>query len=267
MQEKLETLRAWCKQAGKMAIAFSAGVDSTFLLAVAHEALGGDGVCAITALSPAYPAREAQEAAAFCAGRGIAHYTFETHELQLEGFDRNPVDRCYICKKELFAEIRQIADQHGFAHVCDGSNMDDLRDYRPGTRALEELHIESPLRDCGFTKADIRALSREMGLPTWDKQSAACLYSRFAYGDTLSRERLAQVEAAEAFLQERGYTTVRVRMGSDDSARIELAPQDIARAAADSERCAIVERLKLLGFSFVSLDLQGYRTGAMNELL
>lgn len=249
-----------------MAVAFSAGVDSTFLLAVAHDVLG-DNVCAVTALSPAYPMREAEESAAFCTAHGIAHYTFETHELQLDGFAQNPPDRCYICKKALFAEIREIAAEHGFAHVCDGSNTDDLGDYRPGARALRELGIESPLQACGFAKAEIRALSREMGLATGDKQSAACLYSRFAYGDTLTRERLAQVEAAEAYLQDQGFGTVRVRMGVDGSARIEVAPDDIVQAAGRSMRAGIVAYLRELGFTYVSLDLQGYRTGSANEVL
>ena len=251
-----------------VAVAFSAGVDSTLLLAVAHEVLGGRAI-AFTALSPAHPMREADAARAFCEQLGVEQIEFEAGELELEGFEQNPPDRCYVCKVHLFKEMQRRAHERGIDHVVEGSNTDDLNDYRPGRRALEELGIESPLLTCGCSKQDIRDLSHELGLPTWDKPSFACLYSRFAYGDLITIEKLRRVEDAEQALLDFGFKTVRVRISGaqGETARIELAPHDI-RTIVEPPLCGeVVSALKALGFAYVAVDLQGYRTGSMNELL
>ena len=268
MEQKLKRLRELLSAEENVAVAFSAGVDSTFLLAVAHEELG-ERVVALTALSLANPAREADGAAKFCSSHGIRQVAFEVDEFQIDGFERNPVDRCYHCKKHLFEEMIRRAKAEGLSCVIEGSNADDLGDYRPGSRALAELGIRSPLQECGLTKAEIRALSREMGLPTWNKPSFACLYTRFPYGDLLTREKIERVDAAEQFLLDLGVDTVRVRsVGSGgDTARIEVDSSDIVTLAEPSRREAVIAELKRLGFAYVTLDLQGYRTGSMNETL
>lgn len=266
MNEKLEQLSSLLASFGNVAVAYSAGVDSTLLLAVAHDALGEQAV-AFTATSPANPQRESDEAAAFCAARGIRQVVFHVNELEIDGFDHNPTDRCYLCKGALFREIGVRAKTEGLATIVEGSNVDDLGDYRPGRRAIEELGVRSPLLECGFTKQDVRDLSRELGLPTWKKPSFACLYSRFAYGELITPEKLRRIDDAEQFLLDRGLRTVRVRIGGIDGdlARIEVAPDDVPALAADPLRSETIERLKALGFKYVTLDLQGYRTGSMNE--
>lgn len=265
LAKKYAALERYLESLGSAAVAFSAGVDSTLLLAVAHDVLE-DAAVAFTAASPANPQRETDEAARFCAERGIHQVVFAVDELQLEGFEHNPADRCYRCKTHLFGEMAKLADEHGLACIVEGSNVDDLGDYRPGRQAIQELGVKSPLLDCGFTKQDIRDLSHELGLPTWEKPSFACLYSRFAYGDLLTPEKLRRVDDAEQFLMDQGFKTVRVRMVGD-AARIELAPEDITTAATAPLRDEIASHLKALGFTYVSLDLQGYRTGSMNQTL
>jgi uncharacterized protein len=263
--EKLAALRARIAGSGRMAIAFSGGVDSTFLLQVAHEALG-DGAIAITARMPALPEHELGQARRFCEERGIHQVLVDVDLLSIPGFRENPPDRCYICKRGIFNQLLQVARAEGCPIVADGSNADDAADYRPGTRALREMDVASPLQEAGLTKAEIRALSREMGLPTWDKPSAACLASRFAYGEEISREGLARVETAEDFLHECGFKQVRVRVHGD-IARIEVAPPLIAQLAGDPLRTRVARTLQDLGFRYITIDATGYRTGSMNEQL
>ena len=246
-------------------MAFSGGVDSSLLLKVAHDELG-ENVVAITGKSPSIPQRELEAVRAFCEVEGVRHLIVETHEFDIEGFDHNPPERCYLCKRELLSCIRTAAVEHGVEVILEGSNVDDDGDYRPGSRAVAEMHVESPLRDAGFTKADIRNLARQLGLPVWDKPAFACLNTRFAYGDIITPERLIMVDRAEEALQDEGFAYVRVRL-KDETARIEVPERDIARIVEPEMRHRIVEALKGIGFTYVSLDLQGYRTGSMNETL
>lgn len=263
--EKYDALVRRLAGLGSAVVAFSGGVDSTFLLHAAHQALG-DGVLAATASSATFPERELREAEAFCAENGIRQIVFPSEELSVEGFAHNPKNRCYLCKRELFGKILAIQREQGVAAVLEGSNRDDDGDYRPGLQAVAELGILSPLREGGFTKLDIRALSKHFGLPTWDKQSFACLSSRFPYGDTISMEKLGMVDRAEQLLLDMGFTQLRVRIHGN-LARIELPPEQFPRFMAEETRQAVARAFKRIGFSYVTLDVQGYRTGSMNEVL
>lgn len=264
-KEKLEALRTYLKGLGSVAIAFSSGVDSTFLLKVAHDMLQ-DRCIAVTAMSCSFPKRELEEAKAFCRKEGIRHIVVESEELEIEGFCQNPKNRCYLCKRELFEKIGQIAEKEGLAAIAEGSNLDDNGDYRPGLQAVAELGVKSPLRACGLDKQDIRVLSKMLGLPTWEKQSFACLSSRFVYGETISKEKLSMVDQAEQLLLDLGFHQVRVRIHGT-IARIEILPAEFERLLQEETRKQIYTKLKALGFSYVTLDLLGYRTGSMNETL
>ncbi|MDI6601656.1 MAG: ATP-dependent sacrificial sulfur transferase LarE [Thermoanaerobacteraceae bacterium] len=265
MNEKYDRLLKYLKGLDSVLIAFSGGVDSTLLAKASYDALG-DRALAVTAVSSTYPEREREEARRYAADIGIRHAFIESEELKIEGFARNPVNRCYYCKRELFGKLRDMADREGIRFILDGTNADDLTDYRPGRKAAEEIGVVSPFLELGFTKQDIRDMSKDLGLPTWDKPAYACLSSRFPYGEEITSEKLKRVEMAEDYLLSLGFEGFRVR-NHDDIARIELRPEDISRLLDEDLRLRVANKLKEIGYSYVTLDLQGYRRGSMNEVL
>lgn len=262
MEEKLEKLKAYLKKCGSTAIAFSGGVDSTFLLYVAHEVLK-DQVLAVTATPASFPEEEVKATIEFAKKYGIRHRVIDFDEFSVKGFSSNPRNRCYLCKKALMHKIKLIAIEEKMACVVEGSNLDDLLDYRPGMNAILELEIKSPLQHSDLSKEEIRLLSKKWNLPTWEKPSLACLATRFAYGETITREKIAMVGEAEKTIFSLGFKQVRVRVHKD-LARIELLPEEMPRFMEDEIRSLISKKLSELGFRYVSLDLAGYRTGSMN---
>lgn len=266
VQEKLTQLKNNLAAMESALVAFSGGVDSTFLLRVARDVLGPERVVALTATSPTYPQHEFEESRRLAGELGVRQVVVESNELEIPGFAENAPERCYHCKHELFSLCLQRAGDLGFREVLDGSNRDDLQDYRPGRKAGEELKVRSPLVEAGLDKEDIRVLSRELGLPTWDKQPFACLSSRFPYGTTITAERLVQIDRCELFLREKGFRNYRVRYHGE-IARIEVAPDEIGRLLDERLRKDVSAAFKEAGFTYVSLDLEGYRTGSMNEVL
>lgn len=247
-------------------VAFSGGVDSTFLLKDAADVLGKKKVLAVTARSETYPEREYNEACSLAQNIGVRHITVETSELENPGFTGNPPDRCYYCKKELFTQLSRIAEQENIAVIADGANADDADDFRPGAKAARELGVRSPLNEAGLTKEEIRILSRQLGLPTWDKPPFACLSSRFPYGDPITAEGLTMIEQAETYISELGFRQVRVRHHGL-LARIEVEPEDIEKICSSEMRTRITDEFRRIGYQYVTVDMQGYRIGSMNEVL
>ncbi len=264
LQKKYDNLKNYLQELGSVAVAFSGGVDSTFLVKTAHDVLG-DRCVAVTARSASFPKRELREAEEFCKEQGIRHFKVDSEELNIEGFSHNPKNRCYLCKHELFTEILELAGKEGLQYVAEGSNMDDNGDYRPGLQAVAELGITSPLRHAELNKEEIRELSKSLDLPTWDKQSFACLSSRFVYGEEITVPKLGMVDRAEQLLLDLGFHQVRVRIHGDNLARIEVDEKDLPKLLEHNRE--ITEKFRSYGFTYVTMDLSGYRTGSMNETL
>lgn len=262
---KYEKLKSIIKDCGKIAIAFSGGVDSTFLTKAAKDVLGENAV-AVTISSILVTDDELKEADDFCKAENIEHLIYNADVLSIPGFENNPPDRCYICKKAIFTNVQNLVGERGISVIAEGTNVDDDGDYRPGIRAIKELGVRSPLKEAGLTKAEIRELSCMLGLKTWNKPSCACLASRFAYGEVINKDKLDMIYSAECYIRSLGFEQFRVRL-QDGIARIELRPADIQKFIENGIRDKVSEKLHTLGFKYVSLDLDGYRLGSMNEVL
>jgi uncharacterized protein len=263
IEQKLDRLKALLRDMHSGVLAYSGGVDSSLLLKAASEVLG-PRLIAVTAVSETYTPDELDTAKAFAHSLGVRHRILHTTELSSEEFVQNSPDRCYFCKKELFGKLRQVADTEGIPFILDGSNADDLNDYRPGAKAAKEFSVRSPLREAGFSKSDVRACARLLNLPVWDKPSLACLSSRVPYGTRITPEILQTVHSAEDRLRLLGFRQVRVRHHGD-TARIEVQRSDFERMLTGDRAGQLVAALKKLGYTYVCLDLEGYRTGSMNE--
>jgi uncharacterized protein len=264
--DKYSRLESILREMGSVVIGYSGGVDSTLLVKVAHDVLGPNAL-AVIGRSATYPSREYEEAVRVALSIGAAYIEVNTEETDVLKFRENPVNRCYYCKTELFSKLRGISLERGIAWIADGAITDDLGDFRPGRKAGEEQAVRSPLVEADFSKADVRELSKQLELPTWDKGSFACLSSRFPYGMPISLDALAKIDKAENLLRDMGFREFRVRFHDARTARIEVGAKEIWNAVRDENRVLIVARLKELGFHYVALDLQGYRTGSMNEPL
>ena len=266
LEEKFERLKKIIQSMGRVLVAYSGGVDSTLLLKVAMDVLGGENVLAVTALSPLYPERELKEAKELVNQFKGRHLLIESNELEIAGFSKNPPNRCYYCKRELFGKLLDLAEKKSLSFIIEGSTLDDEKDHRPGKKAVQELGIRSPLKEAEFKKEDVRGLSKAFGLPTWDKPSFACLASRFPYGEEIDAEGLKRVNEAEEFLLGLGFKQVRVRHYTN-LARIEIFREEMGRLMDESLRDRVVARLKSIGYRYITLDLQGFRSGSMNEVL
>jgi len=266
LQEKYTRLRSILHDLGSVVIGYSGGVDSTLLIVVAADVLGPDAL-AVIGRSETYPTREFEDAVNLAERFGVRYEVIATEETDNLKFQENPPDRCYYCKTELFSKLNDIAAKRNIPWVLDGTITDDLGDFRPGMKAKKEQNVRSPLLDAGFSKSDVRALSKELGLPTWDKGSFACLSSRFPYWFSITKEELMKVDAAETVLRDLGFRSFRVRHHDDKTARIEIATDEIARILDPEVRMHIVNALKKLGWTYIALDLQGFRSGSMNEVL
>lgn len=264
-EDKLVALKARIEEMGSLAIGFSGGVDSTFLLKVAYDGLK-DKVLAVIVRSAVFPEREFRQATDFVTKMGIKYAVIVSDVLGIDGFSGNPVNRCYFCKKEIFTKVMEVAKENGFQYIADGANVDDLSDYRPGMLAIQELKVVSPLKDSDLTKNDIRLLSKGMGLPTWDKPAFACLASRFPYGQEITAEKLGMVDKAEQYLLDLGFKQFRVRHHGE-VARIEVSVEERNKFFDEEIMDKVYVELKEIGFAYIALDLKGYRVGSMNETI
>ncbi|MEE8359826.1 MAG: ATP-dependent sacrificial sulfur transferase LarE [Candidatus Omnitrophota bacterium] len=249
----------------KVAVAYSGGVDSTFLLSAAQSILGKENVLAVTALSESYPREERQRAVQIARDLNARQVFITSEELSNKKFTSNPLNRCYYCKKELFAKVNKIARDEGFHAVLDGSTKDDLKDMRYGRIAAREENVRSPIQEANMSKDDVRRLSKARNLKTWDKPSFACLASRFSYNQEITREKLGAIEKAEVYIKRLGFTQLRVRLHEKNIIRIEVGKKEINKFLKETIRSKITKKLKALGFTYITLDLMGYRTGSMNE--
>ncbi|MBI1806627.1 MAG: ATP-dependent sacrificial sulfur transferase LarE [Ignavibacteria bacterium] len=266
IESKYTHLQTILRELGSVVIGYSGGVDSTLLLKVAVDVLG-DKVLAVIGKSETYPTREYEEAVRMALEFGARYEEVHTEETDVLKFKENPTDRCYYCKTELFTKLGSIAQKHGISWIADGTITDDLSDFRPGMRAKKEQNVRSPLLEANISKADVRTISKHLSIPTWNKGSFACLSSRFPYGMAITKEALAKIDAAETLLRDLGFRYFRVRHHDTNTARIEVGKEEISRLLDEDLRTRIVVHLKKLGFTYTTLDLQGYRTGSMNEVL